>query len=50
MHGLIQRSRCGASRCEGLVAAEVAGHAYYHGETRFTLEPEDPLGEGFLLD
>ncbi|NIA70851.1 proline racemase family protein [Pelagibius litoralis] len=31
------------------VVVEVAGKAHYSGEARFTLEPDDPLGEGFLL-
>ncbi|MEQ8354336.1 MAG: proline racemase family protein [Kiloniellaceae bacterium] len=43
----VEETRAGPYRA---ITAEVAGHAYYHGETRFTLEPEDPLGEGFLLD
>jgi trans-L-3-hydroxyproline dehydratase len=30
--------------------AEIAGTAHYTGTARFTLEPEDPLGDGFLLD
>lgn len=31
------------------VIVEVAGHAYYTGTGTFTLEPDDPLGHGFLL-
>ncbi|WP_322096736.1 proline racemase family protein [Pelagibius sp.] len=31
------------------VIVEVSGKAHYSGEARFTLEPDDPLGEGFLL-
>ncbi|WP_420349098.1 proline racemase family protein [Pelagibius sp.] len=31
------------------VIVEVSGKAHYIGEARFTLEPDDPLGEGFLL-
>lgn len=31
------------------VLVEVGGHAYYTGEAVFTLEADDPLGEGFLL-
>lgn len=31
------------------VRVEVAGHAYYTGTARFTLEEGDALGEGFLL-
>jgi trans-L-3-hydroxyproline dehydratase len=31
------------------VIAEVAGEAFYTGEASFRVEPEDPLGHGFLL-
>lgn len=31
------------------VRVEVGGRAYYTGEAVFTLEPDDPLPEGFLL-
>ena len=31
------------------VIVEVGGKAHYSGEARFTLEADDPLGEGFLL-
>jgi proline racemase len=31
------------------VTVEVGGRAYYTGRASFTLEPEDPLGGGFLL-
>lgn len=31
------------------VVVEVSGKAHYSGEARFTLEPDDALGEGFLL-
>jgi proline racemase len=31
------------------VVTEVEGSAYRTGEHRFTLDPDDPLGEGFLL-
>lgn len=31
------------------VVVEVSGKAHYSGEACFTLEPDDPLGEGFLL-
>ena len=31
------------------VTVEVGGRAYYTGRASFTLEPEDPLGAGFLL-
>jgi len=33
---------------EALVT-EVTGTAYRTGESTFTLDPDDPLGEGFLL-
>jgi len=31
------------------VTVEVAGRAHYTGEARFRVEPDDPLGQGFLL-
>jgi trans-L-3-hydroxyproline dehydratase len=31
------------------IRAEVAGRAYYSGQSVFTVEPEDPLAAGFLL-
>ena len=31
------------------VVTEVEGRAHRTGEHVFTLDPEDPLGEGFLL-
>lgn len=31
------------------IRAEVAGHAYYTGQSVFTVEPNDPLAAGFLL-
>jgi trans-L-3-hydroxyproline dehydratase len=31
------------------IRAEVAGRAYYTGQSVFTVEPEDPLAAGFLL-
>ncbi len=31
------------------VVVEVAGRAHYTGTARFSVEPDDPLGEGFLL-
>jgi trans-L-3-hydroxyproline dehydratase len=31
------------------VITEVAGRAYHAGEAQFTVEPDDPLGWGFLL-
>ncbi|MGD9512326.1 MAG: proline racemase family protein [Geminicoccaceae bacterium] len=31
------------------VTVEVAGRAFYAGEARFRREPDDPLGDGFLL-
>ncbi len=43
----VEETRAGPYRA---VTVEVAGQAHYHGEARFTLEPEDPLAEGFLLD
>ncbi len=43
---VVEETRAGPYRA---VIAEVAGHAHYMGEARFTLEPEDRLAEGFLL-
>ncbi|KAF0302052.1 Trans-3-hydroxy-L-proline dehydratase [Amphibalanus amphitrite] len=39
------------SECGGRPAAvvEVAGKAYYTGRGEFTVEPDDPLGDGFLI-
>lgn len=31
------------------IVAEISGAAHYTGEARFTVEPDDPLGDGFLL-
>jgi len=31
------------------VITEVSGTAYRTGESSFVLDPDDPLGEGFLL-
>ena len=42
----VEETRAGPYRA---IIAEVSGRAHYHGEARFTLEPEDPLGAGFLL-
>jgi trans-L-3-hydroxyproline dehydratase len=42
----VEETRAGPYRA---VTVEVAGTAHYTGEARFTLEPEDPLGDGFLL-
>jgi len=44
---VVEEARAGPYRA---IVAEVSGDAYYYGAARFTLEPEDPLGEGFLLD
>ncbi len=44
---------CAVSRCKvgpfDAVRVEVGGRAYYSGTSRFTVEPDDPLGGGFLL-
>ena len=44
---------CAVSRCKvgpfDAVTVEVGGRAYYSGTSRFTVEPDDPLGGGFLL-
>jgi trans-L-3-hydroxyproline dehydratase len=42
----VEETRAGPYRA---VTVEVSGAAHYTGEARFTLEPEDPLGDGFLL-
>jgi proline racemase len=44
---VVEETRAGPFRA---ITAEVSGQAYYSGEARFTLEAEDPLAEGFLLD
>ncbi len=43
----VEETRVGPYRA---VVVEVSGRAHYSGEARFTLEPDDPLGEGFRLD
>lgn len=43
----VEETRVGPYRA---VVVEVSGTAHYTGEARFTLEPDDPLGDGFLLD
>ncbi len=43
----VEETRAGPYRA---ITVEVTGQAHYHGEARFTLEPEDRLAEGFLLD
>lgn len=42
----VEETRVGPYRA---VTVEVSGTAHYTGEARFTLEPGDPLGDGFLL-
>jgi proline racemase len=37
------------SRTEAGVVTEIEGAAYKTGEHRFTLDPRDPLGTGFVL-
>lgn len=44
---VLRETRCGPHPA---VVVEVAGEAHYSGTARFTLEPEDPFQEGFLLD
>lgn len=44
---VLEETRVGAHRA---VVVEVSGTAHYTGDARFTLEPDDPLGNGFLLD
>jgi proline racemase len=38
-----------AGRVDGGIVSEVDGMAYRTGEHRFTLDPRDPLGTGFVL-
>jgi proline racemase len=38
-----------AHRVEAGVVVEVQGTAFPTGEHRFTLDPDDPLAEGFVL-
>ena len=42
----VRETRCGNRPA---VIVEVAGEAHYTGECRFTVDPDDPLGAGFLL-
>ena len=35
--------------CLQAVRAEVGGRAYYSGTSVFTVEEDDPLGDGFIL-
>lgn len=44
---VVEETRVGPYRA---VTVEVAGQAHYYGEARFTLEADDPLASGFLLD
>lgn len=43
----VEETRAGPYRA---IIAEISGTAHYTGSARFTLEAEDPLGEGFRLD
>jgi proline racemase len=42
----VRKTRAGSFEA---VTVEVGGRAYYTGRSSFTLEPDDPLGGGFLL-
>ncbi len=42
----VRETRCGDFPA---VVVEVGGEAHYCGEARFTLEPDDAIGQGFLL-
>src|SRR3546814_921968 len=44
---VVEETRAGPYRA---VVAEISGTAHYTGSARFTLEADDPLGAGFLLD
>ena len=50
-HGVHAAASCGDTEVAGLpaVVTEVEGSAYRTGEHVFTLDPDDPLGDGFLL-
>lgn len=43
----VEETRAGPYRA---IVAEISGTAHYTGSARFTLEADDPLGDGFLLD
>ena len=43
----VEETRAGPYRA---TVAEISGTAHYIGTARFTLEADDPLGDGFLLD
>src|SRR3546814_2674262 len=42
----VEEARVGSWRA---IVAEISGTAHYTGEARFTLEVDDPLGDGFQL-
>ncbi|MPZ11673.1 MAG: proline racemase [Kiloniellaceae bacterium] len=41
----VEETRAGPYRA---IVAEISGQAHYYGRSHFTLEPDDPLGDGFL--
>ena len=41
----VEETRAGPYRA---IVAEISGRAHYYGRSHFTLEPDDPLGDGFL--
>ncbi|SLN32492.1 proline racemase family protein [Oceanibacterium hippocampi] len=43
----VRETRAGPHRA---VVVRVAGRAHHSGTARFVVEPDDPLGDGFLLD
>jgi trans-L-3-hydroxyproline dehydratase len=43
---VLRETRCGP---HAAIVAEVSGRAHYTGTARFTLEPDDDIGRGFLL-
>lgn len=47
MGAAVEETRIGPYRA---IVAEISGTAHYSGESRFTLEADDPLGDGFRLD
>ena len=43
---VVEQARVGPHRA---IVADISGTAHYTGEARFTVDPDDPLGGGFLL-
>ncbi len=43
---VLKETKCGELDA---VNVQVTGHAYYTGKSTFTIEKDDPIGNGFLL-